>query len=297
MFETAHPPLDSVPVVLAALRSGSATAAARRLGLGTATVLRRIETLEAALDVALFHRTPTGLQPTDALPALLPWLERIEAASLELRRSAQAVEREVAGTVRFAVLPTLSSRLLVPQLGALRARHPGLRLELLASDGLVDLSQLEADLALRVVRPTHTHLVARRVLTFRYRPYLSAALRSTLPHDDLASLPWLTWSHLAPPGPDVLWMRAHVPDDAVVLRASDMESLVEAAAGGLGVALLPEAVAATAALVPWDGPTPDLPTGDLWLAAHEQARRIPRVAAVWDWVVGVLAPTEAPRDP
>ncbi len=158
--------LVGLAAVVVAAEEGSATQAASRLGITAATALRRIDGAERALGLRLFDRYPTGLRPTDALRALLPWAEQAIAALRGLVGEVADGLDPAAGVVRIASAPAVSAHVLAPAARAFNAAHPKITLELLGSNELVRMEQLEADIALRGVKPTPSELVAKCVLQF-----------------------------------------------------------------------------------------------------------------------------------
>lgn len=285
MNETPAHWLGHLPLLVAAARTGSASAVSRELGLGTATVLRRLAALEEALGTTLFDRTPSGLVPTAALELALPWAEQIDAAAIQLQRELSSLETRPTGLVRLALLPTLAAWFVAPALPRLRARHPGLVVELEPAAAVVDLVRREADLALRAVRPQTGDLVAQRVATVEFGAFASAELLAATRAQHLAELPWVAWDARMTDAPESRWLTAAAPHATVVLRSADLESLVSAAQVGLGALVTWAPLAAEAGLVPVPLPGPDAPPGALWLVAHRSLRRVPRVAAVWEWLI------------
>lgn len=278
--------LDAVPVLLAAARTGSATAAARTLGTTTATALRRLSVLEDALDTRLFDRTPGGLIPTVALEPVLPWAEQIEAAAFGLSREVKGFETKSEGTVRLALLPALSSRFIAPSLPALRSRYPNLVVELAPAAAIVDLVRREADLALRAVSPDSGDLIVKRVATFKMAVVAAPGLIDEVNPQTLSDMPWITWDRDLANIPEAIWLTHHVPDAKVVLRCSELETQLRAAQAGIGAMLVGEPLAAVAGeLIRVPAPTPVMPESPLYLVAHRALRPVPRVAAVWEWVL------------
>lgn len=150
---------------LAVLQEGSLSGAARGLGIAQPTAGRHIETLERALKVTLFTRSQSGLQPTDIALALRSHAETIQStvASLERTARGQGAGAQVQGVVRVAASEVVGVEVLPPIIAALRERHPQLVVELVLSNRVQDLLKREADVAVRMVRPAQTQLVARRV--------------------------------------------------------------------------------------------------------------------------------------
>lgn len=150
---------------LAVLQEGSLSGAARSLGITQPTAGRHIEALEHALNVSLFTRSQLGLQPTDVALALRSHAETMQstAASLERAASGHANGAGVQGVVRISASEIVGVEVLPPLIAALRERHPRLVVELVLSNRVQDLLLREADIAVRMVRPTQAQLVARRV--------------------------------------------------------------------------------------------------------------------------------------
>ncbi len=181
---------------------------------------------------------------------------------------------------------------MAPFLPELHARHPRIRLEIDARVGYVDLARREADLVLRGMRPDRGDLVAQRIAESRSVPFVSAGLAARLGRvSDIASVPWITYGHDLAHIPDAAWTGRAVPETAIVLRTSSFTAQVAAVEVGLGAALITEDLVAIRPLVPLAftrklaATLPPYPEGQLWLATHRAMRSIPRVAAVWDFIV------------
>lgn len=277
-------PLAHVDLILAVARAGSATRAAAALGTTAATVLRRLEAFEEAIGARLFDRLPSGLRPTPALALVKPWAEQAETAAVGMLRELSGLESRPVGTVRIAVVPATAALFVIPALPKLRAAHPEITIELAPSTAIVDLSMREADLAIRTVRPEKGELVMQQLASVRLSVMRapSLAIKRTT---KLRDLPWLAYDRSLDHIPESRWLAAHVPQARVVMRSTELGTLVAAAQAGVGVVLAADAVAERAGgLVPVPTPTP-LPEGALWLVAHAALRPVARVAAVWDWLV------------
>ncbi|MCA6215497.1 LysR family transcriptional regulator [Ideonella sp. B7] len=148
---------------LGVLEHGSLSAAARALDLTQPTVGRQLAALEQALGLTLFTRSPTGVQPTQAALALRAPAQAVQHAARALERTAASQGAGVQGVVRVTASEVVGVAVLPPILAALRARHPGLTVELALSNRLQDLLQREADIAVRMQAPQQGALLARRV--------------------------------------------------------------------------------------------------------------------------------------
>jgi len=148
---------------LGVVREGSLSAAARTLGLTQPTVGRHVDALERALGRPLFGRTQQGLSPTEAALALRPYAETMESTSAALLRAASGGSDEVRGTVRITASDVIAVEVLPPIIADLSAAHPGLSMELVASNRMEDLLRRDADIAVRMQRPRQSVLVARHI--------------------------------------------------------------------------------------------------------------------------------------
>lgn len=283
---------DDLELLLALGREGTLSAAATRLGVNTSTIGRRLDAMEAGLGVHLFDRTPTGIAPTELARGLLPIAESMEQVAADALRLLAGRETAPEGVVRLTAPPGLANWFVAPALVELHARHPKLIVELDASIGYADLTRREADLALRASRPASGDLVAVRLA--ETRSVIAASPKRIRELGKLASLDaieWITWGRDLAGFPDAQWIATHVDPSKVVLRTSSMDAQLHAARTGLGALLVPRAFLdwIDLAEVPLERslakrlPSPAL--GTLWLVGHRALRDVPRVRAVWEFIV------------
>ena len=172
------PSWDELRTFVEVTRDSSLSGAARRLGLSQPTVGRHIDGLEAALGLTLFTRSPRGLTPSPAALALAPHVEAMAAAAAALARAASGEAAADRGVVRVTASDVIGCEVLPPILAAFRAEHPGVAIELVLTNRNEDLARGDADIAVRMVRPTQSGLVARRIGAARiglyaHRDYLA----------------------------------------------------------------------------------------------------------------------------
>ncbi|MEP7097778.1 MAG: LysR family transcriptional regulator, partial [Dokdonella sp.] len=149
--------------LLAVLEEGSLSGAARALGITQPTVGRHIATLEESFGVALFSRSPTGLQPTEAAIALKPFAESMRNTAATLRRTASGHGGGVSGAVRVSCSEIIGIEVLPPIIAELRQQHASLEVELVLTNEVQDLLHREADVAVRMLRPEQESLIARHI--------------------------------------------------------------------------------------------------------------------------------------
>ncbi len=148
---------------LAVVREGTFSGAARRIGSTQPTVGRQIEALEERLGTKLFSRSPRGLLPTAAAQDLLPHAEAMAAAAAALRRDASGAKSEEHGVIRLTASEFVGLEVLPPILSTFSREHPRVVLEFSLSNRNEDLLKRDADIAVRMARPTQNSLTARRI--------------------------------------------------------------------------------------------------------------------------------------
>ncbi len=172
------PDWDLYRTFLAVLDAGSLSGAARALGIAQPTVGRHIEALEAALGGdPLFTRSPGGLRPTEAALALQPHAQAMALAAEALLRTVSGPSEAMSGTVRVTASEIMGGEVLPAILTDFHEQHPGVTIELALSNRQEDLLLREADIAVRMARPTQDALLARRIGSvgvglFAHRRYL-----------------------------------------------------------------------------------------------------------------------------
>ena len=154
---------NDLKALLAAEDAGSLSAAAAQTGWSQPTLGRRLDALEAALGQTLFTRGPRGLKLTEAGADLVEHAKKVEAAAGALSLAASGRRDLVQGTVRLTAPEFISAHHLPQILARLIDAEPGLEIELVASNDTQDLLRREADIAVRMFRPTQPGLITRKV--------------------------------------------------------------------------------------------------------------------------------------
>ena len=274
---------------LAVLREGSLSAAARVLGVAQPTVRRRLEALEQAIGVALFTRSPSGLSPTDAARELGGHAEAMAAAADAFARAASAYTDAASGTVRITASDVVGAEVLPSLLSGLRERHPGLVFELSLTNRNEDLLRHEADIAVRMVRPTQAAMVATRVGVVELGFFARADYLEK--NGTPASLAELDRFALIGPDREGADLRAfsalglRLPRSKFSCRTDSQLAQLGAIRAGLGIGICQKAIArrdpALVAVLP-ESISHGLET---WVTMHEDLRRVRRVRATFAHLV------------
>ncbi|WAT31458.1 LysR family transcriptional regulator [Pseudomonas sp. GXZC] len=277
---------------LAVLRTGSLSGAARLLGIAQATARRRIEALEQSVGVSLFIRSPQGLLPTDMARELIGHVEAMAVAANAFNRAASADSAVAAGTVRLTSGQLLGVEVLPPLLRTLRRSHPQLAMELSVSNRLQALALQEADVAVRIRRPNESSVVTRKVGDLHVGLYATPELLAEQGVPDsivqLKDFPLI--------GPDRNLAEIELlqqqgfdcASERTQIRTDDHLAQLAALRAGLGIGVCSSQLAQRYGLVRV------LPQQvgfdvDVWVAMHQDMRRVPRVAVVFEAVGAGLA--------
>jgi len=267
---------DDIRYFLGVARTGSVSAAADKLAVNQSTVSRRINDFESEMNVRLFERLTTGYQLTTEGQELLRRAIRIEEEALAIEQEVMGKNIEMQGPVRITVSLTLVNYLLMPIFKQFKAQYPGIELRLDLSDNLYNLTQREADVALRVTtEQVPENLVGRKLGNFDLavyseKNYLNKYIQSS------KQLP-LRWIGEDANDPRPGWLHKHTDPLELVMRTNDVLATASAIRHGLGVGRLPTFVGDALPELTRFEDTPALPKRPLWLLTHPDLRRVNRV--------------------
>ncbi len=277
---------------LAALEAGTLLGAARKLNTSQPTLGRHIAELESQLGMVLFERTGRGLIATASARQLAEAARTMESGALQLARSVSGAQTQVTGTVRLTASQPVACVLLPPVLAAMREALPDIQVELESSNTVSNLLRREADIALRMVRPTQTSLIARkigqvRVGAYASRDYLARRGVPTRPQD-LLQHEMIGYDK----GEDILrGFQANffpVTREAFALRSDDLIVQWQAVRAGLGVGFLADYMVQGDDQVQRILPALPLPGLAMWLTVHREIRTSQRIRAVYDFLAQSL---------
>ena len=277
------PSWDDLRFLLAVHRGGNLASAGARLRVDPTTVGRRIDAFEDTLPSPVFVRRRGGWTLTPLGERVIEAAERAERAWADVWRSADQDAETVRGRVRITTVESIAAHLLAPQLPRLFARHPELEVEVICTPRVLDIARGVADVAIRVGPPSEPDLLARRLARVRERFYTSPAWLASrgLSAEDVHQLDDVPMLLTTGRGRSVFntlgqWRCA--------LEANSVPVVVAATAAGLGVALLPDLLAAKhkdLVVLPNLPVHSDVP---VWLVTHPDLARVPRVRAVLDFL-------------
>ncbi|MFG1184436.1 MULTISPECIES: LysR family transcriptional regulator [Xanthobacter] len=272
-------PWDDFRLVRAIAETGSLAGAAEQLAVNHSTVFRRLGTLEQQLGARLFERARAGYVPTPMGEEMVRLAEHMADEVLAVERRITGQDLRPSGELRVTTNDTLLVHMLTPIFASFRAAYPEIRLDVVISNQSLSLSKRDADVAIRASdRPGDT-LVGRRMASIAWGIYGSAAQGIAGPLDpaDLRRYDWIGFSDNLGAIKPAKWLRERVGEEKIIYRVNTVLGLAEAAATGMGLALLPCFIAAvTPGLVQLMGRQGELESG-LWLLTHPDIKATARV--------------------
>lgn len=274
-----------VQTFLAVAETGSLSAAARKIGTSQPTLGRHIKALETQLGATLFHRQARGFALTDTGSALIEPAKAMRDAMQQIALRAAGEQQSLKGTVRITASIAVSAFHLPDIIADLRNAEPDISVELVPSDETGNLLYREADIAVRMYRPTQLDLVTKHVGDLELGVFAAKSYLQTNGY----------------PTPDTIWTHAFVGYDrnSTILegmrgsglnidreffqtRCDDPLVYWQLVRAGCGIGFAQNKMGQGDPLVePLEVDFP-LPTLPIWLTAHEAMRQTPRVLRVWD---------------
>lgn len=261
----------------------SLSAAARQLKVDHATVARRIAALEQSLQLKLVDRRLRTYSLTQDGERVAEIATRMLEETFSIARLAKAGQQEVAGEVSISVPPSTAAMFVVPQLGKFRRLYPNIHLKLLAETRIVSLPHQEADLAVRLSRPQGDTLVGRKLGDLPFGVFASSDYLTKVKPADFE---FIALDESLEFSIQQRWLREIIGERDIVLRTNSPEMQSIAAAADVGIAVLPNFLAAQRGLqrvVEFEQ------SREIWLVVHEDFRHTPVIRAVMDFLVACFA--------
>jgi len=284
---------NQVRAFLATVEEGSFSGAARALRTTQPTIGRQISDLEARLGVTLVERSVRGPTLTETGRELLDHVRAMGDTATLISMIATGKSQEVTGEVTITATDLLSATVLPGLLAPLRNTAPGVRVRIVASSDVQNLSRREADIAIRHVRPEQPDLIARHVGDFRASLYAATAyldragrpkvLKDIAAHDFVGNA-----------DPKRLMAPLHnmgipVRSERFVMSSESGVVAWELVKAGYGVSMQPEVLGDSTRGVEKvldTFPSLDFP---IWLVTHREVQTSRRIRIVYDLLARGLA--------
>lgn len=271
---------------LAVAETGSLSAAARALGQSQPTLGRHIEAIETQLGADLFVRHARGFNLTDTGAALLPDAQAIRTAMGQIVLKAAGQSTDMRGSVRITASVFAAHHLLPPILADIRTAEPDISLDLVPTDATENLLFREADIAVRMYRPTQLDVITQHIAdteigVFAATKYLDRKGRpekiEELIHHDMVG--YDRNDMIIHAMREIGWP---VTRDSFAVRCDNQATYWELVRHGCGIGFSQTTVGLAEPLVEQIAPLQQIPPLPVWLTAHEAMRQTPRIRRVWD---------------
>jgi len=275
---------DDIKVFIAVAEAGATLAASKALGGNQTTGSRRIDALEDATGLILFHRDLAGYRLTatgrDLFEASRPAAEMFGAIAAR----AADLARQDRERIRITGPAETINHWVYPILNRFRATHPKAVMEIDTSEAQVDLHDDDFDLAVRLADDIDDErLIARRVTAVPWGVYCSRSYegRHGAPRDisearahDIVHYADRVARRIHP----IRWIEEHIDADRIRLRVSSVPGMVTALRTEDAIGVLPKVVGdSTAELVPCF--RHDELRHNCWVVATPEAHKRPLVRA------------------
>lgn len=294
MADTSDLDWSLIRAVIAVAETGSLSAAARVLGQSQPTLGRQIRAAETMLGTALFDRHARGFALSEAGQRLLPAMRQMQDGARALSLAAAGQTEDATGTVRLTASEFVSAYLLPDVLADLRHSHPDITVELVPTDTTENLLFHEADLALRMYRPTQLDMIARHVGDLSIGLFATEAYlaRRGTPRswEDIYSHDVLGYDRDDRIIRGMGSLGIDVTRDFFAFRCDNQVIYWQYVLAGMGIGIGQRAVAHRHANLRQVLPDLALPHLPVWLTAHERLRHVPRVAGIWEALARGLHP-------
>lgn len=270
---------DDLQTILALGRAGTMKGAASVLAVSETTISRRIQRIAEADGAALFDRNGHSWAPTAVGRRLIEVAERVEAEIIAAETQLEAEAAQLSGSLKISGLSFINTHFIAPQVARIQLTHPGLTVVLDASDEVVSLAYRQADIALRLARPSEGRLVARKLCDL---PIAPVARRGENPRDWVGLTESLDWT------PEMKAGFSHFAR-APVVRVDSFDGIMNTIeATGLG-GVAPTCLAREHRRL---GAVAAPAMREIWLTYHEDMRASTRVRAGVEWLTACF--TERP---
>ncbi len=284
---------DKLRVFHEVAEAGSFTHAGEALGLSQSAVSRQISGLEQNLKVPLFHRHARGLILTEQGEILYRTAHDVFARLAATQTRLMDSREKPTGPLKVTTTVGVGSIWLTPHLPEFLDLYPDITVELLLSDRDLDLGMREADIGIRLHRPTEPDIIQRKLFTVHNHAYAAPEyLREYGMPKSVADLDrHRIMAFGVPPAylSEIDWLlKVNRPDNnprTPVLTINNVYGLRRAAQMGIGITTIPDYIVGTATnlvMIPLDQ---DPPAFDTYLAYAEEMRASKRVAVFRDFVV------------
>lgn len=161
--------ISDLTILLAIQDVGSFSGAADILGYPVAKVTRAIQRLENDLNTNLFNRTTRKVEPTEECKRFIEEI-RLGISHIEkAEESLKLMQHQPSGRLRIDAASPFVLHQLIPIIPAFQKAYPLIQLDLVSSEGFIDLIEKRTDIAIRIGKLADSNLHSKKLGTSRLR--------------------------------------------------------------------------------------------------------------------------------
>ncbi len=169
---------NALKMFLAIADSGTLTGAAKTLEVNHSTVFRRLNTFEDEIGGRLFERLSHGYELTSMGEELLVEAKKIAASFDDMERHIVGKDIQPKGTVKITAPNNIAYRYLPRYLTEFNQSYPEIHIELLVSNLEFNMTNRQADIAVRATSAPPDHLVGRMLRSIKWGVYASKTYKA-----------------------------------------------------------------------------------------------------------------------
>ena len=272
---------NSLKVFLAIAHQGSLSAAARELGVNHSTVFRRLNAFEESVGGKLFERINNQYELTTLGHELLELAKNIESSFDGIERHVIGKDFQPKGVVKITAPNNLAYRYLPGYIAEFNLTYPEIQIELLVSNQELNMSNRQADIAVRATSSPPEHLIGRQVATINWSVCGSDRYneRSGLPTDksELINHSLIGATGTMSRLPAFTWLEKRFSAQAIA-RCDDLSAISYFVESGQGLALLPGDQLRPGLIRLFE--VDEIAPSSLWLLTHPDLRNVERIKLV-----------------
>jgi DNA-binding transcriptional LysR family regulator len=272
---------NSLKVFLAIAENGSLSAAADKLGVNHSTIFRRLNAFEEEVGGRVFERINNRYVLNPMGEEMLELAQNISTSFDDIERHIVGKDFHPKGTVKITAPTNIAYRFLPRYLAEFNKLYPDIDIELLASNQELNMSNRQADIAVRATNSPPEHLVGRQVCTLKWSVYgsQSYADKNGFPTgiEELKNHALIGGSGAMKNLPAFIWLEKHLPEQ-IQSRCDELMVMSSFAEAGQALAFMPsdQQRAGIQKIFTFDPGK----TSDLWLLTHPDLRNVERIKLV-----------------
>ena len=267
---------DDLKFLVALDRFGGLKKGADQLGCSHQTVARRLKALEEALGVRLTDTSGQRWTLTQKGKDILGVAQQMDQKADEVRRMSNTDAEAYAGRVGISSVSWGMDLIVLPALGQIQLKYPDLSFDLVTQDGMTSIEAGDVDLALRFTKSPPPDLIGNKIGSVQLGLYGTRMHAELFKTGRISEVTFIQTSHPMPHHD--AWHGQDAPKRK--LFVNDLQTMLMAVRHGLGVALLPSAVAKTQQALVRIPAAPITTQNPAWILRHQDSRTSNKVRAV-----------------